>query len=87
MSFVSDSFKSSIQKYYLFTVRLFYVRKQISFLRDMSTQQGAHLQAGGRSYIFSMDMEFVFRQHLQTGSGDHPVGTFYTAVMKLEVDT
>ena len=53
----------------------------------MSTQQGVHLQAGGRSYIFSMDIEFALRQHLQTGSGDHQVGTFYIAVMKPEADT
>jgi len=53
----------------------------------MSTQQGAYLQAGGRSYIFSMDIEFVLRQHPQTGYGNHPVGTFYTAVMKPKAET
>jgi hypothetical protein len=89
VTFVSDSFKSSIQKYtyYLFTVRLLYARKQFSLFRDTSTQQVAHLQSGGRNYIFSMDAEFALCQHNQTGTGDNPVGTFYTAVMKPEADT
>jgi hypothetical protein len=39
----------------------------------MSTQQGAHLQMGGRIYFFSIDIEFSLRQHLQTDPGDNPV--------------
>jgi hypothetical protein len=34
-----------------------------------------------------MDIEFALRQHLQTGPGDHPIGNFYTAVMKPESNT
>jgi len=53
----------------------------------MNTQQGTHLPEGGRSYIFNRDIEFALRQHIQTGPRVHPVGTFYTDVIKPEADT
>lgn len=87
MTFVSDSFKSFIQRYCLFIVRLFYVRKQFPLLRNIKYSARCPPTGGGQSYIFSMDIEFALHQHLQTGPGDHPVGTFYTPVMKPESDT